>query len=146
MAIKLFGSWWRNFFGEACTFYSPITTSLFIRVTQRSAYLSLSLSWTKTRRRAPLLLLRAPLLLTGGRKATRKKEYQSNTTTSTLPSAPCRHRPCHLLLHRQQLLLKIKRTALYQGKKARCEHGLWLKVSDLPKYGERKNSMILGVF
>ena len=32
-----------------------------------------------------------------------------------------------------------------QGKKARCERGLWVKVSDLPKYGERKNSMILGV-
>ena len=54
--------------------------------------------------------------------------------------------PCRLLLHRQQLLLKIKGTALCQGKKARCEHGLWLKVFDLPKYGERKNSMILGGF
>jgi hypothetical protein len=29
-----------------------------------------------------------------------------------------------------------------QGKRARCERGLWLKVSDLPKCGERQNSMM----
>ena len=39
--------------------------------------------------------------------------------------------------------MKIKGAALCQGKKARCERGLWVKVSELPKYGERKNSMRL---
>ena len=42
--------------------------------------------------------------------------------------------------------MKIKGVALCQGKKARCERGLWVKVSNLPKYGERKNFMILVLF
>ena len=41
--------------------------------------------------------------------------------------------------------MKIKWTALCQGKKARCERGLWVKVLNGAKYGKRKNSMILGV-
>ena len=34
-------------------------------------------------------------------------------------------------------------TVLYQGKKAQYERGLWVKVLNGAKYGERKNSMIL---
>ena len=74
MAIKLLGSWWRNFFGKACTFYSPITTSLFIRVTQRSAYLSLSLSLVdQNKAKGTIVIIESTIVIDWRKKSHAKK-------------------------------------------------------------------------